>query len=223
MDRDVAGVFVRARMRFWLLCLLLACCRVWGEARALLLLQGWAAGSCSKWVDKVGRVTAEGVRAEHCNQFRHVPGCPQGDGRQALPEQQAPGVLRHPFRDGLRFYSEWMLRFGSGVRTRVGDVVVLDARTLQHVLEHNEREAVWRLRNLPLVVETLRNPAEVWQGFRGNKVHIARFRVGERPRVVVAVSHGRRVVTFYAEQNYPEWMDRYRRGKLLYKRREPAT
>ena len=34
----------------------------------------------------------DGVRAGHCNQFGHVPGCPQGDGRQALPEQVKSAV-----------------------------------------------------------------------------------------------------------------------------------
>lgn len=163
------------------------------------------------------------VEGAHCNQFGHVPGCNNGPKMEALPEQSGVKPLRVSASDKLSFFAAWMRSHGVHVQTPLGDDVSMDEQTFMHILENNASERSWRLRNLPLVVETLKNPAEVWQGFKGNKVHIARFRVGDKPRVVVAVTHGRRVVTFYAEKNYPEWMDRYRRGKLLYKRKETAA
>lgn len=124
---------------------------------------------------------------------------------------------------------EWIQHNAKNIKTAIGDVVSMNVKTFDHIIS-KKKERAWRLRNLALAVETLKNPQEVWQGYNGNKVYISKYLVDvydnktreyvKCENVVITVTNGdgKYVITEYAEKNDLKSMERYRAGKLLYRK-----
>ncbi len=136
-------------------------------------------------------------------------------GRRELPKDTPPRAIKP---------GEWADMIGNGVTTEnpLGEKVTLTQDVEKDWKNKSRKEREWRQRNLPYALETLKNPQEIWQGYKGNKVHVSRYAEDTKnhqpERVVNVVTHGETVVTYYVEKRNPEKMDKYRNGKLLYER-----
>lgn len=128
--------------------------------------------------------------------------------------------MKHPKENWKEVYKNWLLNKIQNVKTKTGETVSADESTFNHILENKDGEAVWRFRTMPLVLQTLKEAEEVWQGYRGNNVHIAMINVNNVPHFVVAVTNKGKLVSFYSEKRNLQKMEKYRSGKLLYKEKE---
>lgn len=145
-----------------------------------------------------------------------VRGCPLEKERSELRKDVPPSAI---------YPTVWEDEIGGGivVVNPLGVRVVITQGVEADWVGKPQQEVEWRKRNLFYAVETLKNPQEIWQGYKGNKVHVSRFAADEvkkQPeRVVIVVTHGNKLVTYYAEKRHLRKMDKYRNGKLLYVRK----
>lgn len=170
-----------------------------------------------------------------CNK-KHKPGCKNYQGATNAPANhglvknlpdlitlKGEGLIRHPGDSWKRFFLNWINNNAKNIQTKLGDTVSVNIKTWKHLLE--KKDVAWRLRNLSLAVETLKNPQEVWQGYKGNKIYVSCFAVETDNKteknivIVVTNSKGTQVRTIYAEKKNLKRMEKYRSGKLLYRKK----
>lgn len=122
-------------------------------------------------------------------------------GCRELPKDTPPRAIKP---------GEWADVIGNGVTTEnpLGEKVTLTQDVEKDWKNKSRKEREWRQRNLPYALETLKNPHEIWQGYKGNKVHVSRYAEDTKnhqpERVVNVVTHGETVVTYYVEKRNPE-------------------
>lgn len=183
------------------------------------------------------------VEAENpygCNGVEHKNGCPKGatgdNDRKSNENEDSKDVeyiigqsYETPRTTPLELDSapasirpnDWAAQIGSGlsIKTPLQECYLSTDIESKDWAKYGDGEIEWRKRNLNYAIRTLKNPQEVWQGYKGNMVYVSKFK-GEQDRVVIVVTHGNEVLTYYAEKKRPEKMNKYRKGKFLHKRKK---
>lgn len=167
-----------------------------------------------------------------CNGEQHQTGCPRGlegednstneiyeVGNSYKTPRNTPLLLDEAQESIHR--DKWASQIGDGlnINTPLGNCTLSATIDEKDWSKYDSNERAWRKSNLNFAITTLKNPQEVWQGHKGNKIYISKFE-GSPSRVVIAVTNGNNVITYYAEKNYPDMMNKYRKGKLLYARKK---
>lgn len=182
--------------------------------------------------------------AKKCNQYKHKPGCKNGNittwaklGFNSLKEYKPNKTGQWRDRDEMlklinvkRIKQEGRQspKFEQDgkefeVRKWDGRIIKIDAKTVTHVInDHIKSDGKERIENILQVIDTLEDPFEEWEQPSGAIVSLGMYNYEKgKPRAfaVVEKEHNEgRVYTFFLNADFST-LDRQRKGRLLKKKK----
>lgn len=118
------------------------------------------------------KVKAEKQHVKGCNQHECQQGCSIGYKGLLHPAQWNPIIMPNKI---TAKEARLKLEKGIHVKNPLGEEVTLDDRILNHWDGANKKESDinTRLAALPLIVEVVKNPAEIWEDEKGKRTYLA--------------------------------------------------